>query len=133
MMRPGKKVNSPATTSAGEERGHRLAMPGHVVTARMKYRQRQHHQRKDGDQMNRAPRSPNAQLVNPESRHADRQHEQHPNPSYGPMGNCPLRGGQLDESESKRRDRRKGVQLNRGGGIQERCERDGARSIADTL
>src|SRR5262245_15130111 len=50
---------------AGKDGDHGVAMPADAVTPRVQDREWQHREREDCEQMDRAPRAPQAQLVNP--------------------------------------------------------------------
>ena len=62
MMRPGRNVNSPAMTSAPVKMliMARRRLTRNAMVARMQHRERQHDQGENREQMDRAPRPPNA-------------------------------------------------------------------------
>src|SRR5262249_48311080 len=52
-----------------------------VMPPRMQHSDRQHCERKYRQKVNRAPRPPEAELVNPEPADADNKHQPHPSPA----------------------------------------------------
>ena len=71
------------------------------------YRERQHHQREDRQQMDRAERPDQTDLMTPERR---RCHDRHPAPTDGPVRQRALGRSELDETEREGGYRGKGTQ-----------------------
>jgi len=80
--------------------------------------ERQHREREDREQMNRAPWPPHAQLMDPERGRRHDHHEHDPDPADGTMGQRPLGRGELQRAEPEGGQGREGMQLDRGGGVQ---------------
>jgi hypothetical protein len=81
------------------------------MTPRVQHAERQHHQGEDRQEVNRAPRSEEAQLMNPERADADHEHQQHPQPAERAMRGCALRPAELHYAKRECRHRRKRMQL----------------------
>ena len=122
MIRPGSSVNSPATTSA----------PVKMAIIALRCRSTRWRRActtasgsEDREQMDRAPPTPDAQVVDPERvrRHGD--HKRNPDPADGAMGQRPFGRGELDGAEPEGGQRRNSMQLGGGGGVQQRRERHG--------
>jgi hypothetical protein len=125
------RVDDAARRQGGEPRdhqradkngNHRPAVALHLMVARTPDRQRQHHERENRQEMDRAPRPPELQLVNEKRADRDREHEPDPDPAEGPVRQRALGGRELHEAERERRHRREGVKLDPGRGGQQRRE-----------
>src|SRR5262245_15903737 len=114
MMRPGSSVNRPATTSAPVKIA--IMALRYLVAARMQDGKRRRREREDRKQVDRAPPTPNAQVMDPERarRHGD--HERDPDPADGAMGQRPFGRGELDRTEPEGGQRRNSMQLGGGRG-----------------
>ena len=107
----------------GKNSDHGVAVPLDAVAPRVHDRKRQRCKRKDREQMDRAPPTPDAQVMDPERarRHSD--HERNPEPTDGAMRQRPFGRGKLYRAEPECGQRRKSMQLGGGGGVQQRRER----------
>jgi hypothetical protein len=111
-------------------------MIGDAMTSRMQHGDRQHHQRKNREQMDRTPWTPQSKLVDEECGHAHDRHEHHPDPAGEPVTRRAFRQGNLHEAEDERGNGRCGVNLNDGTRLQQRGEIHGAslfRSAAKVM
>ena len=89
------------------------------VAMRGPHRQRQRDEREDRKEMDRAPRPPQAQLMNPERARADDHHQGDPDPPDRAVRQGALLDGELHEAEHKRRRRHEGMKLNCRCGIEQ--------------
>ena len=69
-----ERENAGNDQSSGEETDHGQLVAAHSVMAGVVKPEGQHRQRQDGEQMDRAPRAPDAHVVYPERADGDGQH-----------------------------------------------------------
>ena len=104
---------------ARKQADHRLTMAQYVMPVRLPHRKRQHDQRKDRQQMDRAPWPPEPKLVNEERGHGDRRHEDDPDPAHGAVRQRALWRGKLDDAQDEGTHGREGMSLDRRRGIEQ--------------
>ena len=111
MIRPGRNVNSPATTSAPKkiEVIAFLWAADIVPAARAKTASTSMTRREDRQQMDRAERAHQADLMDPERADRDRNHQQHPDPADCPVRQRALGRRELHDAEREGGHRREGV------------------------
>jgi hypothetical protein len=103
---------------AGENQDHDAAVIGDAVTVRNPCPDWKHDQREDRQQMNRALRTYQPDLVDPERTDRDRYHQGYPDPAQRAMGQGPLRRGQLHDAKQEGGHGREGVERDRGSCIE---------------
>ena len=102
MIRPGTNVNSACDHQRADEyRGHGPAVRIHLVPARPPDAERKHHQREDRQQVDRAPRAPQPDLMDPERAGGHERHQQDPDPAQRAMRQRSLRRGQLHRRQAR--------------------------------
>src|SRR5260370_41954852 len=112
----------------GEHADHGVAVLFHGVPPGVQDRERQRRERENRQQMDRAPRSPQSNLVDEERAEAPRQHQADPGPADRAVRNGALGGRELNEAQHERAHGGEGMELDDGGGIEERRERHGRYS-----
>src|SRR5688572_29619739 len=84
---------------AGEYADHGPAVVPDFMPARAPDCKRQHHQRKDRQQMDRAPWSPKADFMDEKGGDADDHHDRNPEPAEGAVVDGAFRRRQLNDAE----------------------------------
>src|SRR5262245_41549108 len=73
---------------------------------------------------------PHAQLMDEERAHGHDHHQRGPQPTDGTMGQRTFGRAELDRADCEGSERREGMQLDGGSGVQERRQRHGSRMTA---
>src|SRR5262245_3779049 len=109
---------------AKEQSQHGLAVTNDVVLAGEVNAERQHGQRENRQEMDRADVAPLPQLVDKERAQSHKQHQADPGVTDQPVRPRPLEAGELDEAQHECGKRGEGMNLNR----ERRLEQGGKRN-----
>jgi hypothetical protein len=122
MMGPGMGVKRPDEQGSAEEADHRLVMALNAMAVRLADAEREHCEREDRQEMDRALGAPGPDFMHPQRTHRDDQHERRSGVAERTMLRGALDTGQLHGAEDKGPKRGKGVHPNRQRRMRQGCE-----------